>query len=446
MKSNGSDGNGTKFLISGTGAIVDKLKPTWELYDDLNVELYAADIFDDPPGRHALPEKAHFFNWKNATERQQLIEVGWERPFDFVYLSTYPSVHIFTALRLDFVAKQFIFPKPVDSNFSSMQTLFSEYQAGRAVNLASRSCVHDHYRNKPITKFLRAQIADLHRHNGFLKNLRIFITEWKSIQHEFKPRESLECGIMLDLAPHALSVAYEVVPNTLSWQSDDGDIYKRVGRRFEIVSAVRGRDNLSILHNQDKETFAAIHLRGFEEIEFTPRDMPNCAERISRAFDVLVVVGKGVSVNDRAQKQDLKAIELEFDGQIVRGNFDTNALSGVVNKEVQKEMESKIDTRHRGLNLPLQELGANGFDLEKLNAGNVITPFQNYEEAYAISSLLEECSLHHTSRTLTHYHGNASVADLVNRCVKQGLSSKWALDEDDVARLIFGESPRDSVA
>jgi hypothetical protein len=34
---------------------------------------------------------------------------------------------------------------------------------------------------------------------------------------------------MLDLGPHALSVAYEIVPNTLSWQSDDGDIYKRVG-------------------------------------------------------------------------------------------------------------------------------------------------------------------------------------------------------------------------
>jgi hypothetical protein len=219
------------------------------------------------------------------------------------------------------------------------------------------------------------------------------------------------------------------------------------GRRFEIVSAVRGRDNLSILHNQDKETFAAIHLRGFENIEFTPKGLANHVERIpSRAFDVLIVVGKGVSVNDRAQKQDLKAIELEFDGQIVRGNFDTNALSGVVNKEVQKEMESKIDTRHRGLNLPLQELGTNGFDLEKLNAGNVITPFQNYEEAFAISSLLEECSLHHTSRNLNHYHANASLADLVNRCVKQGLSSKWALDEDDVSRLIFGESPRDSVA
>ena len=446
MKSNGSAGNGTKFLISGTGAIVGKLKPTWELYADLNIELYAADICDNPAGRSALPEKARFFNWKNSEERQQLIEAGWDRPFDFVYLSTYPSVHIFTALRLDFIAKQFIFPKPVDSNFSSMQTLFSEYTCGRSVNLVSRSCVHDHYRNKPITKFLRAQIADLHRRNGYLKNVRIFITEWKSIQNEFQRRESLECGIMLDLGPHALSVAYEVVPNTLSWQSDDGDNYKRVSRRFEIVSASRGRDNLSILHNQDKETFAAIHLRGLEEIEFTPKSTVDHVERICRPFDVLIVVGKGVSVNDRAQKQDLKAIELEFDGQIVRGNFDTNALSGVVDKDVQKGMESKIDTRHRGLNLPLQELGTNRFDLEKLNAGGVITPFQNYEEAFAISSLLEDCSLHHTSRTLNHYHANTSVADLVNRCVKQGLSSKWALDEDDVARLIFGESPRDSVA
>jgi len=435
-----------KFLIAGTGAIVKKLAPTWQMFSDLGVELHAADIRDDASGRDALPQGTHFYNWIDQKQLKQLVQTGWNHPFDYVYLSTFPSVHIATALRLDFIAKNFIFPKPVDSHFSIMETIYSEHVHDRAFrDMTTRSCVHDHYRNKPVTALLKGQMQDLHGNNGFLKNVTVFITEHRTIQAESKRRESLECGMILDLGPHALSVISELVPNTLTWRDIEGHTYKRISRRFEIVSAIRARDNGSILHNLEAETFAALHLRVFEDIDFIPEETNEVTDRIvDRPFDLLIVVGKGVSIQDRQDRRDLKAIELEFDGQFVRGNFDTNAVSGVINQDLDATLRSKIDLRHRGLNLPLQDLGSQGFSLKNLENGHLVTPFQSFGEAFSIAYLLEHCRIHHTARDLVRYAPLDRISDVVNRCVAKGLDPKWARD-DDLSGLVFGEVPMDKI-
>ncbi|MBK6795267.1 MAG: hypothetical protein IPG76_00280 [Acidobacteria bacterium] len=246
----------SRFLIAGTGAIVKSSRRPRRQYHELGVEIHAADISETAVGREALPEGAHFYNWTDRQQFLRLSELARKRPFDFAYLSTFPSVHILMASRLDAIVNQFIFPKPVDAHFGIMKTIHEEHLNDRAFSaLVTRSCVHDHYRNKPLTSLLKSQMASLHGRNGFLKNITVCITEHKTVQDEYWRRESLECGMILDLGPHALSVIYELVPDTLSWKDIQGHRYKRTSRRFEIVSAIRARDNGSILRALNVETF-----------------------------------------------------------------------------------------------------------------------------------------------------------------------------------------------
>ncbi|MBK6795266.1 MAG: hypothetical protein IPG76_00275 [Acidobacteria bacterium] len=172
--------------------------------------------------------------------------------------------------------------------------------------------------------------------------------------------------------------------------------------------------------------FAAIHLRVYEDIEFTPRDMDHVAEKTTnRPFDLLIIVGKGVSIQDESDERDLKAIDLEFDGKSVRGNFDTNAISGsgVTDRDLISAMESKIDLRQRGLNQPLQHLANRGFSLET-DKEVLVKPFQSFEEAFSIASLLEQCHVHHTARELLRYNPLDKVSDIINRCIAKGLDPK----------------------
>jgi hypothetical protein len=443
----GTTGKVVRLLLIGIGDVAKKLGESLRRFGEMGVEVSAADIRDDPLGREVLPKGTRFYNWAKPREEERLIHEGWQRPFDYAYLANFPAVHIATALRLDFIARKFIFSKPVDSNFDLVQTLHNELQhAGALSQLVQRSCVHDHYRNKPLTTFLRAHMIDLHRRNGFLKRIQVYITEHQTIQDQYWRIASLECGMILDLAPHALSVIYEIVPETLEWTDVQGHTFRRTARRVEIVSCVRARDNSCMLHTLESETFAAIHFRVFEDIEFIPRGRREVANKITgRPFDLLVVVGKGVSIQDRRDHRDLKAIEIEFDGQFVRGNFDTNAISGVIDRELQVRLEEGMDVRHRGLNLPLLQLADHGFCLEKMKNGHLIRPFQSFDQAFSIAALLAKCRAHHTAEDLVRYAPLDKVADVLNRCVAKGLDPMWALD-DGLSGLVFGEMPHQPIA
>lgn len=438
--------NGIKFLVVGTGEIVKKLAPTWHLYQQKGVLVYAVDIRDDPTGLEALYSGA-FHNWKNPEQLRALIATARDDPFDFAYLSTFPELHVMTALRLDFLASKFILPKPVDSNFDAIRTLYLESKRNRAMDIGKRALVHDHYRNKPLTAKLKDRMKTLHGQNGYLKKIQLYITEHNSIQDEWERSESLECGIILDLAPHALSVICELVPETLQWYDNAGHLYKRRGRRFEIVTAIRGRDNLCILQRLGAETFGAIHLRVFEDIDFTPKGTDNVARTIrNRPFDILVVVGKGVNPSRHGEPRDLKAIQLEFDGHTVRGNFDTGAIAGVVlERALEKQLEEQYDVSHRGLNLPLMQLAEARFSVEDLSKGQMVSPFQSFDEAYLIAELLDGCLQHSTARDPFPYGRPSTIAELLNRCIARGLERMWAVEDEEPANLIFGRLPDDPI-
>ena len=91
-----------------------------------------------------------------------------------------------------------------------------------------------------------------------------------------------------------------------------------------------------------------------------------------------------------------------------------------------------------GLNRPLQDLATPGSSLENPGNGQLIQPFQTFDDAFSIVSLLEGCRTHHTASALLHYSTHDRVSDLISRCIARGLDAKWAL-EGDLANLVFGK-------
>jgi hypothetical protein len=138
-------------------------------------------------------------------------------------------------------------------------------------------------------------------------------------------------------------------------------------------------------------------------------------------------------------------VRLEFDGISVSGNFDSGALSGVIDWQLQRQLERDIDPRHRGLNLPLQQLAECDFQIDTLQHRELVPPFLSFETGFQIAALLEECRRHMSAQDLLFYRPGIPVADLVNRCIAAGFSHHWALNEDDVAHLVFGEVPQDVI-
>jgi hypothetical protein len=441
---------GCRILIVGTGAIVKKMEPTWALYQKRGARIYAADVVDKPSALAALPKETTFYNCRNRDRLRALQDEAKRKPFDCAYLSTLPELHLAEALKYDSLVHRFIIPKPIDSHFTLLETFHNQQKDAGAYNdLVGRICVHDHYRNKPLTSYLKGHMTDLLRRNGYLKNIRLYIVEHRTIQSEWRRRPSLECGMILDLAPHALSVLYELVPNEMEWTDTEGHTFQRIRREIRVVNAVLGRDNNSILHDPRAETFATLHFKVIETIHFSPKDEPKVVDAFPHEFDVLIIVGKGISLSgadDKSGERDLKAIEIEFDGQIVRGNFDTNAVSGVIDERLHERLLKEVNPDHRGLNLPMMELATNGFSLDFKN-GKLISPFQSFEEAFRIARLLEDCRKHSDSLKgdrMARYHANASIGSLLNRCVAMGLDQKWALREEPT-NLVFGRIPHNAI-
>jgi GNAT superfamily N-acetyltransferase len=440
-----------RLLIIGTGAIIKKMAPSWECFNKAGVKIFAADVEPNPQGLPALPPVAKFYNCRNRNEQSDLLKEARAEPFDLAYLSTIPELHLAEVFKHDCLVRNFIIPKPVDSHFGLLETLHAQQKVeGSYRDLVKRIFVHDHYRNKPLTAYLKGHMQDLHRRNGYLKNIRLYIVEHGTIQKEFRRRRSLECGMILDLAPHALSVVCELVPNEMEWMDLEGNTFKRMHREIRVVDAVRGRDNACILHRPLAETFAALHFRITETIHFIPKEDATYVDASTRDFDLLIVVGKGISLGETQGEgcsQDLKAIEVEFDGQIVRGNFDTNAVSGVIDEQLHCKLMSRVNPDHRGLNLPFLELAENGFSFENLDSTKVIAPFQSFEEAFDISRLLEDCHKHLRSprdHELVLYRAYTTIGALLNRCVAMGLNQKWALKEDPT-NLVFGKVPVNAI-
>ncbi|MFX1340989.1 MAG: hypothetical protein ACFFDK_20430, partial [Promethearchaeota archaeon] len=296
--------------LVGLGDIIKKSARTWEEFDKKGIKILAADIIEKPLGLESLPNSAEFFNFSDAKDQNSFFKTVKENQLEFGYISNYPEVHLPTALELRRFTKKIIIPKPLDSNYLLISTLLNETSFSSFI---SNVKVHDHYRNKPVVNALKKIMPDLHRRYGYLRQLKLFLIEKKSTQDEWYRKNTLDSGLILDLGPHLVSILQELIPKKLIWTDMGGHIFERIDRTIEVVSCGRGRDNLCILE-PGAETFALIHLRIHEDIVFYADDSKNNKVPVKNFMDVLLVMGKGVSVDQSSDDGDLKAIEMEVDG------------------------------------------------------------------------------------------------------------------------------------
>ncbi|MGH9971490.1 MAG: hypothetical protein ACREBG_27350, partial [Pyrinomonadaceae bacterium] len=412
-------------------------------YADQGVKLLAMDIVDDPSGKSHLPDGTSFYNIQRADQRTALLAL---EPFDICLLSNYPSVHLATALQFDFFTERFIFPKPVDSHIQLLKTV-REGRDRTFASIVSKMLVHDHYRNKPLVARLKSLLPTLHGKYGFIREFRIYITERRSAQDEWQRKGALDDGLILDLAPHAISVLMELLPKRLRWESDEGHSFERLDIRFDDVrGCYRARDNFSILRD-GAETFAAIDLLGTEIIDFFPGGDHQPLRLQPRDFHILIVVGKGTSIDTSANGLDLKSIQLTFDGNDVIGNFDTNAIGGVIDDDIVNRLTEKVDPRQRGLNLPFQRLGKLEFDFESLSASaeSIVADFQGFDEAYQVTAILSQALQHDSAKIIsTHYPPGIPSSDLVNRLLSRGLDQRWQ-HPGPLNQMVLGRPPVDAI-
>jgi hypothetical protein len=432
-----------KFLIAGAGDFTRKMKPTLVQYADQGVKILAMDIVDEPSGKAHLPDGTSFYNIQNVEQRAQLLKL---EPFDICLVANYPSVHLATALQFDFFTERFIFPKPVDSHIQLLNTV-KQGRERTFSTIVSKMLVHDHYRNKPLVARIKSLLPTLHGKYGFIREFRIYITERQSTQDEWQRRGTLDDGLILDLAPHAISVLMELLPKRLRWEGDDGHSFERLDIRFnEVRGCYRARDNFCILKD-GAETFGVIDLVGTETIDFLPKGDHEPIRLQPREFHILIVVGKGTSIDTAANGQDLKAIQMTFDGNDVFANFDTNAIGGVIDEVLVNRLNDKIDLRQRGINLPFERLGKVGFDFDrlKLSTENIVADFQEFDEAYQVTAILSEALQHDTAKLITaHYPPGIPSSDLINRLVSRGLDQRWQ-HPSPLNQMVLGRPPVDTI-
>lgn len=432
-----------KILLAGAGNIVERMHSTWTDYENKGIEIIAMDLRDDPSGKNALPKGTRFYNANKPDQLKDLLRLS---PFDICYLSNFPSAHLATALRFDFFTNHFIFPKPVDSHINFLKTVHLD-RGTTFQGIVSKMVVHDHYRNKPVVARLKSILKALHGKCGFIREIKIYITERPSTEDEWKRKGSLDDGLVLDLAPHALSVLTELLPTKFQWTHKDGHKYERQSISYDhVVGCYRARDNNCIL-KEGAETFAVIDLEGKEIINFTPKNSTQSMTLEPRKFHIMIVVGKGVSIDNESNPQNLKAFEITFDGSKVTGNFDTNAIGGAVDEHLLRNLCPDIDLRHRGLCLPFINLGEKHFNFGALNNDDkVVSDFQSFDDAYKVLEIITRALEHKTSvARLEHYETGLPSSDLINRLLtKGGLDPRWH-HAGPPTHLVFGKAPEDPI-
>jgi hypothetical protein len=427
-------------LVAGIGDIFKRQGRAWQKLNEAGVRITGVDVVDRPTGLDALPSGSEFLNLSDPESKKRFKK---HDEFTACYIANFPRVHLATAFRFELFAEKFIFAKPLDSNIEFLLKMDAERERSFR-SISANSVIQDHYRNKPLVALLRNSLKILHGKHGFVREARVYITEGKSTQHEWHRRGALEDGIILDLAPHALSVLRELLPKRLEWEQD-GHRYTRTELTIdEVVGCYRGRDNGCILRD-GAETFGAIHIRATEHLTFTPAGADNVVPLAPKKIDILIVVGKGVSIDREHPAQNLKALQITFDGTSINGNFDTNEITGFWSGSgpPAQKFDPQIDTRvvdpnHGGLNLPFFRLAEHGLDFTAAanDASSIVTPFQTFDDAMEVTRILETCLKHPMAERLTYYETSTPSVDVLNRVYGD---SKWR-HSAPLTHLVIGRS------
>jgi hypothetical protein len=331
-------------LTIGHGDIAARQRPIFEHWLAQGVTVHCADIDEsklddclDGIHRYVLPR-----------DEQRLTRVLYAAPADLLVINNVPELHLITALQWSTYVRRIIIQKPQDLNYPLIKTMA---RAQGYERFRRQAVIHDHYRNKDVVPALAQALPSLHKERGQFKRLLFILTEGKSVNDELHRSSSLCSGMIQDLAVHMVDLFLEVIHVGAEWHVRDRDErkIKRVGGTIEVVACHKLREMASSLGNL-VETFAAIDLHVKEQLEF-PTGHP-AARLWYNEFDVLIVVGKGLSI-EQGVAGDIKTVAVEFERE---GEYDawidlkSLSVHGFQNHLPQGGAE--INRNHGGLNRP----------------------------------------------------------------------------------------------
>lgn len=400
-------------LVIGHGALAARQSPTYEHWLGQNVTVHCADVVAaqledclDGVHRYVLPED----------ERRMLAAA----PFDLICINNIPRLHLITALQYGTYAKRIIIQKPQDLNYPLIQTIA---QSGGPDNFRSKAVIHDHYRNKSAVAALMHELPLLLQRYGKLKRLMFFLTESKSVTDEPERAASLECGMIQDLAVHQIDIMLECLMTANEWKIREADdrLNRRVGGEIKIVNCVKLVDQTSIL-GDGVETCAVIDLSVTEEIEF-PGGRAG-AHHYQHMFDVLIVVGKGLAIEQGVVK-DFKGVIIEFE----RPEF--YAVIDLATQGVREIPSSGINRSHGGMNRPLMLISPNppehaiqGF------GGSEFQLWQSLAFGQHVAAIAQGAKSWHRAQGMSAYPYQRPLGDLIRELASPRLdqirNSVWS--------------------
>jgi hypothetical protein len=418
----------------GTGDLYRKCHHALEYFRKLGATLVAVDIVSNPNGLTAFAPD-DFFVWPSQRDRARLLRrLARDHPA-LLIIANWPEDHLASVLLLSRYATMTVVAKPIDINLPLLERLVRASELYRW--LLDTVGVHDQYLRRPPIMALRQGLSELHAASGFLQGIRLFIAERRSVNDEPTRLRALEVGIIYDLAVHAIAILLELTPPQLTWTMPDGHQYRRLSRDIRVIGCAKAQVAGCMLANQDAETFATIEFEVQENIQFNNGG----SSPVTRSFPVLVVVGKGVVLDDGVGR-DLKALELSFQGyEPLRMDLETNAISGP--DLVRLIPHGQMDRRQRGLNEPLIKLADRAFTPSD-RSPDEIPLFQSVDAAHLCLQLLAAA---HTAASgkLMAYRPGVAVHDLINRLIASDqLNSYWRMSQAPTS-LLIGEPPNEQI-
>lgn len=331
-------------LVVGHGALAARQEPVYFHWLANGVDVHCADIDSskldgclDGIHRYVLPED------------ERLLTKAIPEGVDLLCVNNIPELHLVTAIQWHNFARHIIIQKPQDLNYPLIKTVAC---ADGLSHFRRKTKIHDHYRNKGVAPALWTALPSLITERGQFRRILLFLTEPKSVNDELQRAESLKCGMIQDLAVHMIDLLFSTLNASGEWRNsrDDERLHRRVGGTIEIKACHKRRELSSNL-GDDVETFAAIDLSVTEVIEFPAGEKE--AKTRERHFDVLIVVGKGVTV-EQGIEGDVKLIVAEFErgeGYEAWVDFKTLTINGFQN--LLPDGGTEINRHHGGLNRPL---------------------------------------------------------------------------------------------
>ncbi|HEY6252297.1 MAG TPA: hypothetical protein VI685_20260 [Candidatus Angelobacter sp.] len=404
-----------KVLVVGSGDIALKQRATYHHWMSEGVAVHCADT--DVSRLEDCLEGVHRHDVSDPDEFNRMVKSG---PFDLLLVNTRPELRLATALQYSAFAKQIVISAPQDSNYPLIKTIST---LPAFDDLRRRIRIHDYYRNKDVFPGIISILPMLHRDYGQFRRMMLFLVENRSINDDLLRARSLNSGVLQDLAAHMVSLLLELSATDTEWPSGPNDdrVHRRESVEIDVVACSASVEINSILRD-DVETFAAIDLRVKERISFPA--YTKHAQLRERAFDVVVVVGKGLGIEFGIQ-DDLKAISIEFE----RGNtvVDLNSLA-TIGLPSYLPIGPQINRHHGGINRPLMLLSSNppqharwGFGGEKYRQ------WQTLALSTQAASIINIASQMKGSRLMGAYRFGEGLGDFIRRlAIENQIRPIWA--------------------